>query len=85
MNDLSGMTIGPYHLIELIGKGGMAGVYRAHQITVGRDVAIKVLSPDLADDAEFISRFEHEARIAAALQHPHIVPVHDFGREGRLT
>lgn len=85
MNDLSGSTLGPYHLHEVIGKGGMATVYRAHQPSMGRDVALKVMSPDLADEPEFITRFEREAQIIAQLQHPHILPVYDFGREGRLT
>ncbi len=85
MNDLSGTTLGQYYLVEPIGKGGMATVYRAFQANVGRHVAVKVLSPDLADEAEFISRFEHEARVVAGLQHPNIVAVHDFGRDGVLT
>ncbi len=85
MNDLSGTRLGQYHLIALIGKGGMATVYRAHQSSMGRDVAIKIMSPDLADEPEFMTRFEREAQIIAQLQHPNILPVYDFGREGRLT
>jgi serine/threonine protein kinase len=82
MNDLSGTTLGAYQLLELLGRGGMATVYRAYQINVGREVAMKILSPDLAEEPEFISRFQHEAQLAAGLQHPNIVAVHDFGRVG---
>jgi serine/threonine-protein kinase len=82
MQDLSGTTIGQYELHSLLGKGGMATVYRAYQPSMERPVAIKVLSPDLASDVEFIARFEREARIIAGLQHPHILPVFDFGRAG---
>ncbi|MEW6580736.1 MAG: protein kinase [Chloroflexota bacterium] len=85
MQDLSGTTIGQYELHSLLGKGGMATVYRAYQPSMERPVAIKVLSPDLASDAEFIARFEREARIIAQLQHPHILPVFDFGRAGPYT
>ncbi|MCZ7541124.1 MAG: protein kinase [Anaerolineae bacterium] len=85
MQDLSGTTIGQYELHSLLGKGGMAMVYRAYQPSMERPVAIKVLSPGLASDAEFIARFEREARIIAQLQHPHILPVFDFGRAGPYT
>ncbi len=85
MNDLSGTTIGPYRLIEIIGKGGMATVYRAYQSNMDRDVAMKIMSPDFADDPEFVMRFEREAQIIAQLQHPHILPVYDFGRADRLA
>ncbi len=85
MNDLSGTTIGTYQLLELLGKGGMATVYRAYQTNVGREVAMKILSPDLAGEPEFISRFQHEARLVAGLQHPNIVAIHDFGRVGPYT
>ena len=83
MNELSGTMLGPYHLLDIIGKGGMATVYRAHQASMDRDVAIKVMSLDLADEPEFATRFKHEAQIIARLQHPHIVPVYDFGTESR--
>ncbi|MBN1563083.1 MAG: protein kinase [Anaerolineae bacterium] len=85
MIDLSGNTLGKYQLIEQIGKGGMATVYRAVQHSMNRSVAIKVISPDLVDEPEFLTRFEREARIIASLQHAHILEVHDFGREGKLT
>lgn len=82
MQDLAGTTLGPYELRDILGKGGMATVYRAYQPGMEREVAIKVMSPDLAEQPEFIARFEREARIIAQLQHPHILPVYDFGRSG---
>jgi len=84
MNSLSGTQIGQYILKHPIGKGGMATVYRARQLNIDRDVAIKVISPDLATDAEFVARFEREAQIIAKLQHPHILPVYDFGKHDNL-
>lgn len=78
-SNLSGTTIGPYELYEVIGRGGMSTVYRAHQPSMNRDVAIKVISSELAADEEFMARFVREAQIVAHLQHPHILPVYDFG------
>jgi Tol biopolymer transport system component/serine/threonine protein kinase len=78
MADLSGQTLGPYQIIELIGKGGMASVYRARQPSIGREVAIKVLSGELHADT-FLARFEREVQVIARLQHPHILPVYDYG------
>ncbi len=85
MNNLVDTYLGQYHLLEIIGKGGMATVFRAHQENMNRDVAIKIISPDLAIDAEFMARFEREAQIIARLQHPHILPVYDFGHQKGLT
>ncbi len=85
MNDLSGTTLGAYELKAVIGRGGMATVYRAYQPSMERDVALKILSPDLASEPEFVDRFEREARIVAQLQHPNILAVYDFGREGQLA
>lgn len=79
---LIGHTIGNYEITDRLGKGGMATVYRARQITMQRDVAIKVMSADLAEDPQFVARFEREAQVIANLQHPRILPVHDFGHEG---
>ena len=64
---------------ELIGRGGMGAVYRAHHVKLGRDVAIKVLPPDLAADAQFEARFVREARALARLRHASIVTLYDFG------
>ncbi len=82
MTDHSGKTLGQYQIREIIGKGGMAIVYRAHQSSMKRDVAIKVMSSDLGRDPDFVERFTREAELFAVLQHPHILPVIDFGHEG---
>ena len=74
---LAGMTLGKYRLLERLGQGGMAQVYRAHQPDLNRFVAIKVLHPHLTGD-EFIARFRREAQAVAALEHPNIVRVYDF-------
>lgn len=70
-----------YQLHEQIGSGGFATVYRATQPGVSREVAIKVIAPRLANQPEFIRRFEAEARLVARLEHPHIVPLYDYWRE----
>jgi serine/threonine protein kinase len=79
MKDLVGQDLGQYHIIEQIGKGGMATVYRARQSSIGRDVAIKVLPSTLMHDDTFLGRFYQEAEVVARLQHPHVLPVYDFG------
>jgi len=82
--ELAGQLLGQYRLLEPIGKGGMAVVYRAQQTAFGRDVAVKILSSDLIDDAEFSARFRREAETIANLQHPHILPVIDYGEQAGL-
>ena len=67
-----------YELRERVGVGGFGEVYRAFQPAIGRDVAIKVIMPQHAQDPEFVQRFETEARLVARLEHPHIVPLYDF-------
>lgn len=74
-----GTRFGPYELRSLIGVGGMGEVYRAYDTTKDRMVALKLLRPDSAADPEFRERFQRESRVAARLQEPHVVPVHDFG------
>ncbi|NDJ77467.1 MAG: serine/threonine protein kinase, partial [Chloroflexi bacterium] len=81
---LLGQTIGNYRIESRIGKGGMATVYRARQLNMQRDVAVKIMAEELAEDPAFIDRFEHEARMIANLEHPRIVPVHDYGQQGML-
>ena len=81
---LISQTLGNYEIVSKLGKGGMATVYRARQMTMQRDVAIKVMSADLSADPEFVARFEREAHVIARLEHPRILPVHDFGHEGEL-
>lgn len=70
-----------YILQELVGEGSFGSVYRAHHPALDRDVAIKVIRADLADDRAFIGRFEAEAQLVARLEHPHIVPLYDFWRQ----
>ena len=74
-----GQMLGPYQIINQIGRGGMATVYKAYQPSVDRYVAIKVLPSQLAESREFATRFQQEARIIARLEHPHILPVFDYG------
>jgi serine/threonine-protein kinase len=80
-SDLSQIILGNYQLIEVLGIGAMGYIYRARQINLDRDVAIKILLPNLAHDADYINLFIREARTAAALEHPHIVPIIDYGVE----
>ena len=82
--DLVGKTLGNYQILKEIGRGGMAVVYRAHQPSLNRDVAIKVLPPQLAFDQEFVLRFQREAQAAASLRHPNIVVIYDVGAQGGL-
>ena len=77
-----GARLGPYEIGELIGRGGMGEVYRGADTRLGRDVAIKILSPHLAGDPASLARFRREARAVAALSHPNIVAVFDVGAEG---
>lgn len=76
------MDIPGYSIQSTIGKGGMASVYLAVQESFGREVAIKVMSPQLLTDESFAKRFLREAKIVAQLNHPHIVPVYDVGQTG---
>ncbi len=71
-----------YQLLQTLGSGGMAVVYRAKDLTLERFVAVKILRPDFSKDEEFRKRFHQEAKSAANLSHPNIVTVHDFGLDG---
>src|SRR5690349_17120607 len=71
-----------YRLLERIGAGGMATVWRARDLRLERDVAIKILRPQFAEDPEFVSRFATEARHAASVSHPDVATVFDSGVEG---
>ncbi|MBM3130312.1 MAG: serine/threonine protein kinase [Chloroflexi bacterium] len=83
--DLTGTTLGKYRLIEKLGQGGMAQVYKAYQLDLERYVAIKILHPHLTGDEEFAARFQREARAIAALEHPHSVRVYDFDTDHDLA
>lgn len=78
------LLAGRYELIEKIGEGGMATVYKAKDRLLNRFVAIKVLRPEFTKDAEFIENFRKESQSAAGLTHPNIVSVYDVGREGNI-
>jgi len=82
---VEGRPFGQYRLLTLIGRGGMGEVWRAHDTNTDRVVALKVLPPHLADDETFQKRFRREARVAAALYEPHVVPIHGYGEiDGHL-
>jgi serine/threonine protein kinase len=81
----SGQMLGAYRIISQVGKGGMATVYKAYQSSMDRNVAIKVLPRQLAESPEFAARFQQEARIIARLEHPHILPVFDYGESDGVT
>ena len=73
-----GRSLGHYTITAAIGAGGMGAVYRATDRTLGRDVAIKVLPPEVAQDVDRLARFEREAKLLGSLNHPHIAHVYGF-------
>jgi tRNA A-37 threonylcarbamoyl transferase component Bud32 len=73
-----GENVGPYRILEQLGQGGMASVYKAYHAALDRYVAIKVLHPAFKEEPNFISRFQREAKVVARLEHPHIVPIYDY-------
>lgn len=85
MEDLTGKMLDDYYIAALLGQGGMATVYKAYQSEVDRHVAIKVISPHFANDPNFTQRFEQEAKVVAKLQHPHILPLYNYGQAEGLT
>ncbi len=74
-----GATLGPYEIVSLIGSGGMGEVYLAREISLGRNVALKVLPSEFSHDPQRVARFEQEARSASALSHPNICTIHALG------
>ncbi len=79
MAGLTGQRLGRYEILEQIGRGGMAAVYRAHEVENDRFVAVKVVAPHLSEDPNFEKRFRLEARVLRDLEHPNIMPVEDYG------
>jgi tRNA A-37 threonylcarbamoyl transferase component Bud32 len=79
-----GQSLGKYKIVEQLGRGGMAQVYKAYHAQLDRYVAVKVLRSDLVEEAEFLARFRREARAVAALRHPNIVQVYDFDTQDDL-
>src|SRR5579883_606533 len=85
MGDLAGSRFGKYEILSKLGEGGMGEVWRARDEHLHRDVALKILPAEVARDPSRRTRFEQEARVLAALNHPNIVSVYEFGEhEGRL-
>jgi eukaryotic-like serine/threonine-protein kinase len=74
-----GARLGPYEVVALLGAGGMAEVYRARDVRLGREVAVKVVSEELGTDGTFVERFEREARLVGSVNHPNVVALHDVG------
>ncbi len=85
MEDLTGKQLGPYQVVAPVGEGGMAAVYKAYQPGMDRYVALKILPRHFASDPNFAGRFTQEAKVLAKLQHPHILPVFDFGEADGYT
>ncbi|MCI0585147.1 MAG: protein kinase, partial [Chloroflexi bacterium] len=81
MADIGTVLGGRYRLLELLGQGGMATIYRARDAQLERDVAVKVLRPEYGRDPDFFARFRQEAQSAASLNHPGVVAVYDYGTD----
>jgi serine/threonine protein kinase len=84
MPNLVGQTLGRYHIVEQLGEGGMAIVYKAFDTRLERAVALKVIRTERMDDSQFLGRFEREARALAKLTHPNIVHINDYGEHEGL-
>jgi tRNA A-37 threonylcarbamoyl transferase component Bud32 len=80
----SGETFGAYRILEPLGRGGMASVYKAYEAALDRYVALKVLPGEFLHDETFAERFRREAKVVARLEHPNIIPIHAFGIEGGI-
>src|SRR6266436_4657099 len=85
LNMLVGKSLGQFRIVERLGAGGMATVFKAYQPTLDRYVAVKVLPAYHARDPIFVQRFTQEARSVAKLHHANIVQIHDFGTEDDIT
>ena len=84
MSDLVGQNLGQYQIIERLGRGGMAEVYKAFHPGLAVYRALKVIRPEFVTEAGFKERFQREAQAVAALRHPNIVQMHDFGVQNNL-
>lgn len=80
----AGTRLGPYEIVGALGSGGMGEVYRAHDRRLDRDVAVKIISAELASDARILARFEREAKAVAALSHPNILSIFDFSKDDQI-
>lgn len=78
-DDLIGKTLGQYTILQEVGRGGMATVYKATQQSINRQVAVKVLPRHFLHDPNFLERFEREVEVISKLEHPHILPIYDYG------
>ncbi|MBT3313275.1 MAG: protein kinase, partial [Anaerolineae bacterium] len=78
MSFTTGENVGSYRIMEKLGRGGMATVFKAYHASLDRYVALKVLHPAFLEDPNFLARFQREARLVAKLEHQNIVPVYDF-------
>ena len=85
MSVAPGSRLGPYEILSALGAGGMGEVYRAHDSKLNRDVALKVLPEALARDPERLARFEREAQLLAALNHPNIAHIHGLEETDGVT
>jgi serine/threonine protein kinase len=81
----AGTRLGAYEILAPLGAGGLGEVYRARDIRLGREVAVKVVSERFMHDPSALVRFEREARAVAALSHPNILALHDFGRDDGIA
>ena len=81
MTEIGSVLGGRYRLDGLLGQGGMATIYRARDLQLNRDVAVKLLRAEYGRDPDFLARFRQEAQAVASLNHPNIVGVYDFGQD----
>ena len=85
VENLVGKTLGKYKLLQFLGAGSMGAVYQAYDMSLDREVAVKVIPSSLAVEPRYVENFYHEAKIVAGLEHPHIVPIYDYGTQDNLS
>src|SRR5215208_290931 len=81
VSEFEGTVLAGYRLEAVVGRGGMGVVYRATQLDLDRTVAVKVIAAELLEDDAARRRFVHESRVAASIDHPHVIPIHAAGEE----